>query len=365
MSLRASLWSQAVNLRVFRAYFPLSRVLRHAVEFPLRYRFGDGRAARHPSIIDINLTDRCNLSCRFCNNADSDTRRADELSFDDLRRLITRNLSHRPGYFLSGGEPLLRADLFDLLELIRSHDLPLGLVTNGTLLSADRVDRLTRIGVNSVVTSLHGDEADHDALVGLPGAFMRTFEGLRRLSARMPAPGPMINYVLDERSVASLPAFLERVRPLENVVVRLAHLGFVTPTEAEAHRHAWGRVFPDWPSRLLQYVHEVEPRDFEALSDILADPENRRVLTKPRLRDQDLPRWYSERFTLQRRCLFVWHSAFISANGDILPCQFHQARLGNVRTDHLPDVWNGDHMRRLRRRLRHGLLPGCARCCKL
>ncbi|MBC8500036.1 MAG: SPASM domain-containing protein [Candidatus Atribacteria bacterium] len=79
----------------------------------------------------------------------------------------------------------------------------------------------------------------------------------------------------------------------------------------------------------------------------------------------ELKSWYSNNFNINRRCTFVWKSLFISPNGDIIPCQFFIYKLGNIKTDSLENIWNSERYRKLRLRLKKGLLPGCARCCKL
>jgi len=364
MGLFAALRSQLINLRVFRAYFPLGRTLYDSARFPVDYLRGD-RARPFPTVLDVNVTNRCNLRCTFCYNHDNAAARSDELSTDALFRLVDEAAVHRAGFFLGGGEPFVRGDIFDVIRRIKGHGLPAGVVTNATLLDGAGVDRLLGAGLDVAVVSIHGTEETHDRLVRAPGAWRKTLETLRLLAAGMPRPGPMVNYVLTEESRDDLRPFLEALQGLDNVVVRLAHQSFLTPAERTAHDMAWQGAFSAAPAPLLNNVIDVPPGAFDGLLEILQDPGIARVLIKPVLSPSELRSWYSPDWNVRRRCVFVWHSAFINANGDVLPCQYYAHRLGNVNEQPVAEIWNNDAYREFRRVLRRGLLPGCHRCCKL
>jgi len=83
------------------------------------------------------------------------------------------------------------------------------------------------------------------------------------------------------------------------------------------------------------------------------------------LDEREIRQWYSARATLGRRCVFIWRSTFLNAQGDVYPCQFLYVRMGNVRQNQMVKIWNNDLYRRFRDTLRKGLMPGCARCCKI
>ncbi|MFH1529828.1 MAG: radical SAM protein [Pseudomonadota bacterium] len=353
-----------VNLRVFRAYFPLGRTICDSARFPLDYLRGD-RARPFPTVLDVNVTNRCNLRCAFCYNDDNRTARSDELTTDELFRLVDDAATFKAGFFLGGGEPFVRSDIYDLIGRIKARGLPVGVVTNGTLLDGRDVDRLLRDRLDVAVVSLHGTEDVHDRLVGAPGSWRKAVETLRLLARGMRAPGPMVNYVLSEASKEDLGPFLETLRGIDNVVVRLAHLSFLTPDEECAHGGAWRAAFHSTPALILNHVREAPPGIFDGLVEILEDPRNARILTKPILSPSERRSWYSGAWEVKRRCVFIWHSTLINANGDVLPCQYHGVPMGNVRDEPLADIWNNDAYREFRRVLKKGLLPGCHRCCKL
>ena len=114
---------------------------------------------RHPSgpVVIWNLIRRCNLSCEHCYSISSDKDFAGELStaeacsvMDDLRAYGV------PVLILSGGEPLLRPDIFELAQRAKSMGFYVGLSTNGTLIDAGNIERIAATGFDYVGVSLDG-----------------------------------------------------------------------------------------------------------------------------------------------------------------------------------------------------------------
>ena len=87
--------------------------------------------SQSPYLVDWAMTGKCNLHCRHCRGMTQG-----ELSTERARKLITEIAELKPGWVIvEGGEPLLRHDLFELLELMRQRQLEVHLITNGTLLN--------------------------------------------------------------------------------------------------------------------------------------------------------------------------------------------------------------------------------------
>ncbi len=363
MSIITRLRSQLVNIKVFRPYFPVFKTLWDGITFPKDYLLGN-KSRPFPSIINFNITTRCNLNCEFCFNHDNDVGRKKELSLDQIRQFIKQSAKYRPGFFLTGGEPFSRGDIFEIIDAIKRYDLPVGIVTNGATLNEKKIDRLVKLGVDVMVVSFHGTRTTHDKVVGQKGAWDKTLAALDLLSKKMPSPGPMINYVISENSVGDLRDFLDHVRPMDNIVTRLSHLNFLTPDEIERQKTYWNSRFPDVPLNILAYSYECDAKTFEPINRILKEPKYSDVFTKPILSDNDFYTWYSNDFSLGTRCVFIWKSTFINSNGDVYPCQFLYIKMGNIAKENLENIWNNDLYRKFRGTLKNGLMPGCSRCCK-
>ena len=75
--------------------------------------------------------------------------------------------------------------------------------------------------------------------------------------------------------------------------------------------------------------------------------------------------WYSNNFKSKRDCYFVYRGAFIYPNGDVVPCESFRFTMGNINKESFMEIWNSEKYLKFRKVLKKGLLPGCARCCKL
>lgn len=137
---------------------------------------------RNPAgpVVIWNLIRRCNLTCKHCYSISADKNFPGELSteqvygvMDDLKRF------HVPVLILSGGEPLLRPDIFDIARRAKDMGFYVGLSSNGTLITAENIDRIAAADFNYVGVSLDGIRGTHDKFRRLEGAFERSLAGIR------------------------------------------------------------------------------------------------------------------------------------------------------------------------------------------
>ena len=123
----------------------------------------------------------CNLRCIHCRRLDVlDKPDPDELSTAQAKALIDEVATFgRPVFIFSGGEPLVRRDLFELADYARVKGLPIALATNGTLVDAAMAKRIKDAGIYYASVSLDGSQADtHDLFRG-KGAYEKTLQGMR------------------------------------------------------------------------------------------------------------------------------------------------------------------------------------------
>jgi radical SAM protein with 4Fe4S-binding SPASM domain len=147
----------------------------------LRYR-RSAEAARRRPIVVWNCTRRCNLFCIHCYSDSRDTVYDGELTTDDARAMIASLHSFGvPVLLFSGGEPLMRADLFELNRFARDKGLRTVISTNGTLITPEVARRIKREGFEYVGVSLDGIEAANDRFRGKTGAFDAALSGIRSL----------------------------------------------------------------------------------------------------------------------------------------------------------------------------------------
>ena len=138
--------------------------------------------ARKPSgpVVIWNLVRRCNLTCKHCYSISADIDFPGELTstqvfdvMDDLKDFSV------PVLILSGGEPLLRPDIFKISERAKTMGFYVGLSTNGTLINADNIEKIAAVGYDYVGISLDGMRDTHDRFRQKQGAFDASLNGIR------------------------------------------------------------------------------------------------------------------------------------------------------------------------------------------
>lgn len=142
----------------------------------LRY----GKDIHRKPVVVWNTTQRCNLKCVHCYARSDRKNYTEELSTEQGKKLI-KNLSEFgvPVLLFSGGEPLMRKDLFELAEYARDVGLRTVLSTNGTLITKDTAEKLKRTGFSYIGISLDGLEDINDKFREQEGAFKNTIQGMR------------------------------------------------------------------------------------------------------------------------------------------------------------------------------------------
>ncbi|MBM4372234.1 MAG: radical SAM protein, partial [Deltaproteobacteria bacterium] len=192
--------------------------------------------ARRPGVLALEVTPRCHRSCLYCYNAwrGEDLGGEPPLPTASLVPLVEAALaaSGRGGVQLTGGEPLLREDLWELVAALRRPGRSLSLVTDGALLDDAAADRLRALGVGPVQpTLLAADAVTHDGLKGAR-CFDDTVRAIRRLlERRIPVT---VSFVCTRVNHACFPEVLELCFALGVRSVAFSRL--CDAGEASAHR---------------------------------------------------------------------------------------------------------------------------------
>ncbi len=138
------------------------------------------RASKRRPIVVWNITRACNLKCVHCYNDSGASKARNELSTDQAK-VVLDDLAQFgvPSVLFSGGEPLMRPDLFELIGYAGQRGLRTVISTNGTLITADVAKNIKQRGVSYVGISLDGIGQINDAFRGVPGAFEKAVQGIK------------------------------------------------------------------------------------------------------------------------------------------------------------------------------------------
>lgn len=176
-------------------------------------------------VVIWNLIRRCNLACKHCYTTSADIDFPGELStgevyavMDDLKGFGV------PVLILSGGEPLLRPDIFDISRRAKAMGFYVGLSSNGTLITPENIEAIGAIGYDYVGVSLDGLRATHDAFRRGQGSFDASLQGVRLCRERGIKVG--LRFTLTQDNYADFPAMLDLMEAEGVDKFYLSHLNY-------------------------------------------------------------------------------------------------------------------------------------------
>jgi radical SAM protein with 4Fe4S-binding SPASM domain len=165
-------------------------------------------ASQRRPIVVWNITRACNLKCVHCYNDSGTDRADDELSTKEAKAVLD-DLSQFgvPSVLFSGGEPLMRDDLFELIDYAVEKNLRTVISTNGTLITEDAASRMKQHKVSYVGISLDGIGKVNDKFRGVAGAFDKAVRGIKNCQAAGVRIG--LRLTLTKRNVQDLESWFD------------------------------------------------------------------------------------------------------------------------------------------------------------
>ncbi|HET9733855.1 MAG TPA: heme d1 biosynthesis radical SAM protein NirJ [Burkholderiales bacterium] len=201
------------------------------------------RHAGGPSgpVVIWNLIRRCNLTCMHCYSISADIDFPGELETAEVLRVMEDLKAFGvPALILSGGEPLLRKDLFQIADRAKALGFYTALSTNGTLIDPPLAERVHNAGFDYVGISLDGLQATHDKFRRKAGAFAKSLEALRLCRDMGVKVG--VRFTLTQDNAADLPGLLELVEDERIDRFYLSHLNYAGRGNVNRKRDAHFRV---------------------------------------------------------------------------------------------------------------------------
>jgi len=182
-------------------------------------------AAPTGPVVIWNLIRRCNLTCKHCYATSADRDFSGELDhrevlevMDDLKRFGV------PVLILSGGEPLMRPDIFELSTHAKDMGFYVGLSSNGTLINEDNIDAIAAVGYDYVGVSLDGLRDTHDRFRRKTGSFDAALRGIRLCREAGIKVG--LRFTLTQDNAGDLPGLLQLMDEEDVDKFYLSHLNY-------------------------------------------------------------------------------------------------------------------------------------------
>lgn len=184
-----------------------------------------GRRRLPGPVVIWNLIRRCNLTCKHCYTTSADINFPGELSTSEVFTVMDDLKSfHVPVLILSGGEPLLRKDIFGIALRAKQMGFYVGLSSNGTLITEDNIDAIDAIGFDYVGISIDGMRETHDAFRRSEGSFDASLRGVRLCRERGIKVG--LRFTLTQDNVDDFPGMLKLMEDEDVDKFYLSHLNY-------------------------------------------------------------------------------------------------------------------------------------------
>lgn len=287
-------------------------------------------------LVAWEVTRACNLACKHCRAEACAEPFPGELTTPEAKQLIDSfPLTGNPIIIFTGGEPLLRKDIFELADYAKNKGLRSVMASNGTLIEPNLVRRLNQTGIQRVSISLDGpDPESHDAFRGVNGAFDSSIKGIKYL--RESGFPFQINTTITKNNLNSLPEIFRLAKDLDAVawhIFLLVPMGRASSLQDEI-------ISAEKYEQVLNWFYEFRKKSDMHLKATCA-PHYHRIL-RQRAKEEGLKVNYKN-FGLDavtRGCLGGLGFCFISHSGQVQPCGYLELDCGQIRDKDFPTIWS-------------------------
>ncbi len=275
-----------------------------------------------PLVVSWNVTLRCNLKCSHCYINAGEKQFRDEMGTDAAKMLMHQIAEvSRPLLILSGGEPLLREDIFEIIRYGADRGLNIGMGSNGMLIDDDVARKLKDAGMSTVAISLDSSIPErHDEFRGVKGCWEHAVNAIGSLKRN--GIQVQVNATVTRQNYNEVDDIMSLA---EDLGVENFHLFFLVPTGRGTN------------------VEDITPRMYEdMITSTLAQTTKHKLNVKPSCAPQfmrvakeqgvDMSRWV-------RGCMAGLYYCRIYPSGEVTPCPYLPINLGNIRERSFRDIW--------------------------
>jgi len=290
-----------------------------------------------------------------------------EPTLDDIDKFLLGFKRAKPSIILFGGEPFVRKDIVDIVALVKKRGFNCGIFTNGISLNKEIVNKLSKLKLDYIVFSVQGVGESHDKIVGVKGAYSLLLNNMNLFIKIKKNTKVVVHAMITEQNLNEL-ADLARLCKAKGVdLIRFGHPTFFTSRDIKTNKDVCSKLFPGEEISEMSYTYNPDGKTEQYYNTIrnLKKEFGSGITFVPELSLPEVKNWYSSNFKTKAKCLFLWRGLFVYPNGDVYPCESLRYPIGNIYRQDFKDIWNSNRYTKLRRIIKKGLLPACARCCKL
>lgn len=278
-------------------------------------------------VVFLELTKVCNLNCVHC-KAEAGKSLPEELTKREAFEFIDSLVSFsNPIFILTGGEPLMRDDLFDIASYATENGVRVALATNGTLIDEKKASNIKKSGIKRVSISLDGSNPDvHDKIRGVEGAFEKAISGIEVLKSH--GVEAQINTTVTKQNLHDLSNVMELCL---NLQLKALHLFLLVPVGCGLEIEKESQLSPVEYERTLNWLYKKSKQTELELKATCA-PHYFRIAKSDTQRFGSSP-------TRRLGCLAGISVCFISSLGYVQPCGYLPLNAGNIREKGIEEIW--------------------------
>jgi heme b synthase len=296
---------------------------------------GRGAAVGTLRLVAWEVTRSCNLACIHCRAAAQDRPYENELKTEECLQLLDNIAAFaQPIVILTGGEPLLRPDIFEIAAYGNEKGFRMTMAVNGTLVTPEKVQKMLNSGIQRISISLDGATAEsHDAFRQVKGAFDGALRGMAH--AREAGLDFQVNTTITKQNLHELPAIQDMVVSLGAVA---HHIFLLVPMGRGKDLAEQGINAREYEETLHWFYDQRDKVPLQLKATCA--PHYYRILrqrAKSEGKDVNFQTFGLDAVT--RGCLGGTGFVFISHVGQVQPCGYLELNCGNVREKPFREIW--------------------------
>ena len=296
-----------------------------------------------PKWIAWEITRRCNLRCVHCrSSSELEIKGHSDFPLSEAFRIIDDIASYaKPVVVLSGGEPLVRDDVFEIAKYGAEKGLRMCLATNGTLVTDESCEKIKSSGIKIVSISIDGSEdVVHDDFRNQKGAFAGTINAARLFKKH--GIEFIVNSSFSKRNQEEIP----KVYKLAKELGAAAWYMFMIVPTGRGEEMMNELISKEAYEEILEWHYEMEKDEKDMLVRPTCAPHYYRVVLQKSKEEGAKFEKRTLKFSTggSKGCIAGQLICLIDVDGNVLPCSYFPKPAGNIRQQPFKDIWENSEL---------------------
>ncbi len=296
--------------------------------------------------ITIDVTSRCNLRCKHCRVNEIDN----EMSIDQIEYIFNKLKDFKPrGVFISGGEPLMRKDIVEIVKKSKKLAPVTILNTNSLLLTEDLLKELIEVGLDYIQVSIDGTQKIHDYIRG-EGTYNKAVEKMKMINKYSDKIKLHINCVVSKKNIDNMEELARQILDVEKLDVQIFGFKRFIPSNVLKDTAALGK---EGLKKLYENLGILQER-YKDRTRIVSDMPMKNVFNEEKAIK------VMEKYDLNCvGCSAGVNGISIRNDGTVTPCTLLYISCGNILNEGLDEILNNVDMIKIKERELKGKCGEC------